>query len=159
MEACSGKPEDLCNRLVTNLNTNYFYGAEHAEYSHRCLAIQNRMTISLYPVLKRCTKFFKLNPNDIRVYDFDINKVMTTNQNKMQERDAQTISGLNLKEHHHHLNNELIIKRNDSKPEEKIKELLAKRQFLMNLTSNSKSTVKYSLAIATDFLAKAICDE
>jgi GT2 family glycosyltransferase len=106
------------------LEYSYFYGAEHAEYTHRCLAAQRHSTLGLYPVLKNSARFFKLNPDDCRVYDFDISQVMATNQQKMQERDAQTISGLNLKEENHHLGEELIIRREDKISGEKIRELL-----------------------------------
>jgi hypothetical protein len=95
------------------LEYSYFYGAEHAEYTHRCLAVQGQ-SLGLYPVLKNSAKYFSLNPLDRRVYDFDIDTVMATNQAKMKERDAQTISGLNLKEASHHLGEELLIRRGDA---------------------------------------------
>jgi hypothetical protein len=114
----------LVETVGYQLEYSYFYGAEHAEYTHRCLAAQKNSTLGLFPVLKNSSKFFRLNPDDLRVYDFDIDQVMATNQRKMQERDALTISGLNLREDSHHLRNELIVRRGDAVTGEKIRELL-----------------------------------
>jgi hypothetical protein len=114
----------LVETVGYQLEYSYFYGAEHAEYTHRCLAAQQNSTFGLCPVLKNSPRFFRLNPDDCRVYDFDIEQVMATNQQKMQERDAQTINGLNLKEESHHLRDELIVRRGDEAVGEKIKKLL-----------------------------------
>ena len=107
------------------LEYKYFYGAEHAEYTHRCLKAQRNSNIGLYPVLKQCHDFFKLNPADHKEYEFDIAQVMEKNQNQMQERDTQTLSGMNLKEHHHHLGKELKVKPGDNFTAEQVKDLLA----------------------------------
>jgi hypothetical protein len=114
----------LVETVGYQLEYSYFYGAEHAEYTHRCLAAQRNSTFGLCPVLKNSSKFFRLNPDDARVYEFDIDQVMATNQQKMQERDALTINGLNLKEESHHLRGELIVKREDNVTGEKIRALL-----------------------------------
>lgn len=116
---------ELVQKVGYQLEYSYFYGSEHAEYSHRCLKAQGYSPLGLYPVLKRSLKYFKLNPNDYRAYDMDIDKVMATNQEKMHERDKQTAQGLNLKESHHHLDKELVVRRKDRMSQEKIRNLLS----------------------------------
>lgn len=103
----------LVQKVGYQLAFDYFYGAEHAEYAHRCLVSQGYSSLTLYPILKRSDEFFKLNVNDWRQYDVDIDHVMETNQKQMHERDAQTIKRRNLLEKDHHLDAELIIKQED----------------------------------------------
>ncbi len=117
---------ELVGRVGYQLKFSYFYGAEHAEYSHRCLIAQGLSSLDLYPILKRSDEFYKLNPSDFREYDVDYAHVMATNQQEMHDRDAQTIQGRNLLENSHHLDRELVVRRSDNCTAGMIRELLSK---------------------------------
>ena len=117
---------ELVQKVGYQLKFSYFYGAEHAEYSHRCLAAQGYSDLQLYPVLKRSDEFYKLNPKDFREYEVDYAHVMATNQQEMHNRDAQTIQGHNLLEQDHHLDKEIIVRSGSSNATEEVSELLSK---------------------------------
>ncbi|HEY9754687.1 MAG TPA: hypothetical protein V6C97_05985 [Oculatellaceae cyanobacterium] len=113
----------LIEQVGYQLAFDYFYGAEHAEYSHRCLVAQGQ-SMKLYPVLKRSGDFFHLNPNDFSAYPVDFERVTETNQQKMLDRDADTVRGRNLRQGEHNLDKEIIVKSRDGQTAESIRNSL-----------------------------------
>ena len=104
---------ELVQKVKYQLTYPYFYGAEHAEYSHRLLSAQGYAALWCYPVLKRSPKYFIQNPGDWHEYDVDIPKVMETNQVKMHERDELTVRGIMHCEPNPGLDRELIVTRDN----------------------------------------------
>jgi hypothetical protein len=115
---------EIVERVGYQLSYDYFYGAEHAEYTHRCLVAQSQTSIKLYPVLKRSTEYFWLNRNDFTAYPVDYEHVTQTNQQKMLDRDADTSRGRNLLQAEHNLDKEIIVKSRDSHTAESLRDAL-----------------------------------
>lgn len=99
---------------------SYFYGGEHSELSNRCLMAQNKAPEYWYPVLKRSTKFFKLNPRDRHVYDVDLEQVYAKNLEEMHKFNADTRRGVNILNSNTGLDKELTVRRGDVITEEQI---------------------------------------
>jgi hypothetical protein len=115
---------ELVKKVGYQLVYPYFYGAEHAEYSHRLLSAQGYAALWWYPVLKRSPKFFEQNKRDWHEYDVDISKVMETNQKKMHERDQLTVRGVMHFQDKHGLDRELVVPRDTLGNKQEILDLL-----------------------------------